>query len=217
MQELWQMIDGFFGKWWWGILIALALTILLFVIVVKAKNARIRKLKKQLRLTRTELETSRTRDSVVVGSGKTVTKTAPQAGTAATRPSAARTIDEPDSYGSVGATTEPFDRTMRIETVTDDDPVSDEIIRPDPDEDELPALEYYDKPVQVAHGTENIKFIVVYDRAKDSWVIKKDGATRATRRVDTKEEAMQIARELVRKYNAKLVVHKKDGKFQKHF
>lgn len=78
------------------------------------------------------------------------------------------------------------------------------------------ALPYYEKPVQVTQTNGTVKFTVVYDRPKDSWVIKKDGNERVTRRVDTKEEAMQIARELCRKYNASLVVHKKDGKFQKH-
>lgn len=61
----------------------------------------------------------------------------------------------------------------------------------------------------------SIKYTVKYDRDKNSWVIKKDGTDRVVRRVTTKEEAMKIAKDLSKKYNADLVVHKKDGKFQK--
>ena len=47
------------------------------------------------------------------------------------------------------------------------------------------------------------------------WVIKKDGASRATKRVATKEEALKIAKQLSVSHDANVSVHKKDGKFQK--
>ena len=76
-------------------------------------------------------------------------------------------------------------------------------------------MSYYNNTSVISQSGGNIKFIVKYDRAKDSWVVKREGVDRAVRRVDTKEEAMTVARALCKKYNANLVVHKKDGKFQK--
>lgn len=77
-------------------------------------------------------------------------------------------------------------------------------------------VEYYNRTTEVSQKGGNIKYTVVYDRAKDSWVIKRSGSDRVVRRVDTKEQAMTIARSLCKKHDAALVVHKKDGKFQKH-
>ena len=56
---------------------------------------------------------------------------------------------------------------------------------------------------------------LVYDKEAKEWVIKKENATRAIRRVKTKEEALKIAKQLSENQDANLVVHKKDGKFQK--
>ncbi len=58
-------------------------------------------------------------------------------------------------------------------------------------------------------------YVVKYDRTKLSWIITKKGSQRVIRRVQTKEEALRIARELCKKTGAGLYVHKKDGKFQK--
>ena len=77
------------------------------------------------------------------------------------------------------------------------------------------TVAYYNKSAVVSQKGGTVKFTVVYDRPKDSWVIRKAGVDRVVRRVDTKEEAMRVARALCRKYDANLVVHKKDGKFQK--
>ena len=76
-------------------------------------------------------------------------------------------------------------------------------------------MSYYNKTSVVSQNGGVVKFTVKYDRTKDTWVIKKDGVDRVVRRVDTKEEAMNVARALCKKYNASLVVHKKDGKFQR--
>lgn len=77
------------------------------------------------------------------------------------------------------------------------------------------TVAYYNKSAVVSQKGGTVKFTVVYDRPKDSWVIRKAGVDRVVRRVDTKEEAMRVARALCKKYDANLVVHKKDGKFQK--
>lgn len=58
-------------------------------------------------------------------------------------------------------------------------------------------------------------YVVKYDRTKLSWIITKKGSQRVIRRVQTKEEALRIARDLCKKTGAGLYVHKKDGKFQK--
>ena len=56
---------------------------------------------------------------------------------------------------------------------------------------------------------------LVYDKENKEWVIKKENAKRAIRRVKTKEEALKIAKRLSENQDANLVVHKKNGKFQK--
>lgn len=60
-----------------------------------------------------------------------------------------------------------------------------------------------------------VNYVVKYDRAKLSWIITKKGSQRVVRRVQTKEEALRVARELCKRTGAGLYVHKKDGKFQK--
>ena len=77
------------------------------------------------------------------------------------------------------------------------------------------SVAYYNKSAVVSQKGGTAKYTVVYDRAKDSWVIRKAGVERVIRRVDTKEEAVRVARALCKKNDANLVVHKKDGKFQK--
>lgn len=60
-----------------------------------------------------------------------------------------------------------------------------------------------------------VKYVVKYDRMKDSWIIQRSGSDRVVRRLKTKEEAVSEARAICKRQNATLVVHKKDGKFQK--
>ncbi|MCM3595931.1 DUF2188 domain-containing protein [Metabacillus idriensis] len=45
----------------------------------------------------------------------------------------------------------------------------------------------------------------------DGWMLKKDGNKRASYRFDTKQEALEKGRELVKQNNCTLVVHLKDG------
>ncbi len=77
------------------------------------------------------------------------------------------------------------------------------------------ADKFFNEVQTVEHKNSGVKFTVAFDRQKLSWVIRKQGVKRVVRRLDTKQEAMQIARELCKKYDAQLVVHKRDGKFQK--
>ena len=77
----------------------------------------------------------------------------------------------------------------------------------DDDEDEV-----YDE-----FGDENstVKVKIKYDRDKGNWVITRSDSDRTYRRVTTKQEALSLGKDLARRLQAQLVVHKKDGKFQK--
>ncbi len=82
-------------------------------------------------------------------------------------------------------------------------------VQPD-DDDEYD--EYYDD-----YGDENsaVKVTLKFDRIKQNWVILRTDTDRAYRRLATKQEALVIAKDLARRLHAQLVVHKKDGKFQR--
>ena len=56
---------------------------------------------------------------------------------------------------------------------------------------------------------------VVYDKENRVWLIKKDGAKRVIASFPTKEDALARVKELCESQNLKVIVHKKDGKFQK--
>ena len=60
-----------------------------------------------------------------------------------------------------------------------------------------------------------VRYRVIFDKITHTWIIKKDNANRVIRRVRTKEEALRVAKELSKNHDTALVVHKKDGKFQK--
>lgn len=59
------------------------------------------------------------------------------------------------------------------------------------------------------------KYRVMYNAEDKCWDIKRDGAKRVIRKVKTKVEALRIVDELAKNQNTSVVVHKKDGKFQK--
>lgn len=59
------------------------------------------------------------------------------------------------------------------------------------------------------------KYRISYDREQKMWLIKKDGAKRVIRKTGTKVEALEIAKRMCNNQDLNLVVHKKDGKFQK--
>ncbi len=60
-----------------------------------------------------------------------------------------------------------------------------------------------------------ISYRIMYDKETKTWEIRKDNAKRVIRRVKTKKEALEIAQELSKNQDLNLIVHKKDGKFQK--
>ena len=49
----------------------------------------------------------------------------------------------------------------------------------------------------------------------DSWAIKREGADRASKITDTKNEAIEVAREMAWRSNAEVIVHDKKGKITK--
>ena len=61
----------------------------------------------------------------------------------------------------------------------------------------------------------NSRYRVSFDRETSTWIVKKSDNQRVTRRVKTKKEALEIAKELCKHQDMNLTVHKKDGKFQK--
>ena len=56
---------------------------------------------------------------------------------------------------------------------------------------------------------------VIYSKENKVWLIKRDGAKRTIASYKTKEQALNRVSELSKNQNAKVIVHKKDGKFQK--
>ncbi|WP_035295971.1 DUF2188 domain-containing protein [Brevibacillus thermoruber] len=49
---------------------------------------------------------------------------------------------------------------------------------------------------------------------RDGWAVKGEGNSKATRVTDTKQEAINIAREIARNQQSELFIHGKDGKIQ---
>ncbi|MBD5131814.1 MAG: DUF2188 domain-containing protein [Clostridiales bacterium] len=80
------------------------------------------------------------------------------------------------------------------------------------DEDDYGEDEYDNE-----YGDENsaLQVSVQYDRMKMNWVVLRSDSPRTYRRCDTKQEALPLAKDLAKRLHAQLVVHKKDGKFQK--
>lgn len=72
--------------------------------------------------------------------------------------------------------------------------------------------EYYD---DYGDETSLVKVTVKFDRVKNNWVVLRSDTDRTYRRLSTKQEALMIAKDLAKRLHAQLVVHKKDGKFQK--
>lgn len=191
--EILKKIATKISDFWWIILLAVIALFVILFFVIACKNKRIKKLKRELKSTRTQLEVERSRARneeifAPVTGGKKV-------------------------FGQESAPVVGDDTTERVEL----DPEEDSSVAAEENETEHAAqkVSYYNKTTEVSQKGGSVKLIVKYDRNKDSWVIKKEGVDRVVRRVDTKEEALTIARGLCRKYDANLVVHKKDGKFQK--
>ncbi len=80
------------------------------------------------------------------------------------------------------------------------------------DEDDDEYDEYFDD-----YGDENsaVKVTLKFDRMRNAWIILRSDTDRTYRRLATKQEALVVAKDLARRLHAQLVVHKKDGKFQR--
>lgn len=65
--------------------------------------------------------------------------------------------------------------------------------------------------------TKNQKYMVIYDKEKKDWIVKKTGAGRASKRCRTKKEALEVAERLAESQDLNLTIKKKDGKFQKKY
>jgi len=76
-----------------------------------------------------------------------------------------------------------------------------------------PVAEKGVKPI--VKKEEKILYSVTYDKESSDWVVKKSGATRASKRCKTKAEALEVVGKLSKSNDANVSVHKKDGKFQK--
>lgn len=77
-----------------------------------------------------------------------------------------------------------------------------------------------EKTVETKESTQdekktNQKYMVTYDKEHEEWVVKKTGASRASKRCKTKKEAMEVAEKLAQSQDLNITVKKKDGKFQK--
>ena len=55
---------------------------------------------------------------------------------------------------------------------------------------------------------------VVPNSSRGGWDVKSDGASRATKHCDTKQEAMSIGRTISRNQGTELIPHRKDGRIQ---
>lgn len=206
--EFLQNINDKVGGYLWLILAAaVVLLVIILFIVIGCKNRRIKKLKRELKNTRTKLEAEHAKfdeERSKFESERSQLKT-----------ESAKLKSERAKLQSeiAKAEAENSSADANVDQVEFDDSTNS------PSEEEIEQmwqqLSYYNRPTEVSQKGGNIKFIVLYDRIKDSWVIKRSGSDRVVRRVDTKEEAMSVARTLCKKHDASLVVHKKDGKFQK--
>lgn len=193
LAEFLKKINAKVGGYLWAILAAAFVFLLVILFwVIGAKNKRIRKLKKELKSTRTQLEIERSR-------AKNEEIFAPVTG--------GKNVFGEETAERVEFESEPEEKKIAA--------VKQTSVEEDETERESRKISYYNRPTEVSQKGGNAKFIVLYDRGKDSWVIKRAGSDRVVRRVDTKEEAMTVARMLCKKYDASLVVHKKDGKFQR--
>ncbi len=83
---------------------------------------------------------------------------------------------------------------------------------PKPAQDDDDEDEYYD---DYGDETSDIKVTLKFDRLKNNWIIRRSDSDKTFRRVPTKQEAIVVAKDLAKRLNAQLVVHKKDGKFQR--
>ena len=189
------------------VLIAVALLLFIFLIVMICQGAKISKLKKQNAEQQTALEKERANQRIAEQ----------KAANAQAKEEQAQQSHVGEVKWSEYEKTEPKvqptqDEDENIEVVEDESEKEEKTDKPAPAKKAAPQIKVVSSltPQPTA-----VKYVVAYDKAKESWTIKKAGSDRVLRRVGTKEEAMSVARELSRKTGASLEVHKKDGKFQR--
>ena len=79
-----------------------------------------------------------------------------------------------------------------------------------------------EKPVEETEQAEEVKvknqkYMVIYDKEKKDWVIKKTGAAKASKRCKTKKEALEFVEKYAENQDLNVSIKKKDGKFQKKY
>lgn len=101
---------------------------------------------------------------------------------------------------------------QRAKTVKQKEPEPEPIETETEEDEDNEYDEYYDD-----YGDENsaVKVTVKFDRPKNNWVVLRSDTEKTYRRLGTKQEALIVGKDLARRLHAQLVVHKKDGKFQK--
>lgn len=95
-------------------------------------------------------------------------------------------------------------RRPTIETTDEKDDV------PDSPNDEYEVTDEFADDEQ-----ESLTVTVKFDRLKNSWIIVRSDSDRVVRRIKTKQEALEVGRDVAKQLKAHFRVHKKDGKFQK--
>jgi hypothetical protein len=64
----------------------------------------------------------------------------------------------------------------------------------------------------------NRKVYHVTKNRNDGWDVKRENADRATKNVETKDEAIKVAKELAKNANlGQVIIHKQDGKIQTEY
>lgn len=64
----------------------------------------------------------------------------------------------------------------------------------------------------------NRKVYHVTKNKNEGWDVKKENASRATKNLDTKDEALKVAKELAKNADlGQVIVHKQDGKIQTEY
>lgn len=188
---------------------AVLLLLIILLMVAHSKNKKIRALKKELKSTRKELdETQAQLEQERAEKAAAEQETAEKEQETSPEPQPA-----PDPEPTPAPARKPAPKAEPTVTLT---PAAEAYAstRPDDTEEEIVSPEPASGSSK-ASDKDAVKYVVKYDRLKDSWIIQRSGSERVVRRLRTKEEAMSEARAMCKRQNATLVVHKKDGKFQK--
>ena len=193
------------------ILCGVALLLLIFLIVMICQGVKISKLKQENAEKSTALEKERANKRIAAEKAEKETEKAAEQKEQKPEPSHAQVGDVKWA-----------DKDTPVGTVTAEEDDEIEVVEDESEDEKANGKSAPFKPntapktlASMNQQSTQVKYVVAYDKLKQSWTVKKAGADRVVRRVPTKEEAMAVARELSRKTGASLEVHKKDGKFQK--